>query len=403
MWIVNLYKDAFNGLTKEVYQLSFMMLINRIGTLILPFLTLYTTEELDWSTSDGAIAASCFGFGSLAGAYLGGVMTDKIGYYKTMSFGLLIAGILFFFAQYIFDFHLFCLALFIASMTADTLRPALYTGIGFVTDKETQTRAISLMRMSFNLGFAIGPAIAGVFIIYFGYRSIFILDGVTCLAAGIFLLNFIKDFEPKEDIKKVKEKINRTTSSPYTDGPFLMFLLCCLIVLIAFFCIVYMLPLYIKNSLSYSEKEVGFFYAVNGIIIFIFEMPIIRYIEKQNLSKFKSLIYGGLMMSLALFCLIIPNIYLIPLILYTILVSFGELINFPFISNTAMNRGGEENIGKYMGFSSMVFSLAIILSPLLGAYLLENYGFSVLWLVMGLISLIGTFGFVFLSSTFEKS
>ena len=116
VWIKELYKDAFDGLNSDVWKLSFMMLINRMGTLILPFLTLYTTQELGWTTAQGGIAASCFGFGSLAGAYLGGVMTDRIGYFRTMSYGLLVAGVLFFMTQYILSFYMLCAALFISSI-----------------------------------------------------------------------------------------------------------------------------------------------------------------------------------------------------------------------------------------------------------------------------------------------
>ncbi len=399
--IISTYKDAFDGLSKEVWQLAFMMLVNRIGTLILPFLTLYATQDLGWSTTDGGIAAAAFGFGSLAGTYIGGIMTDRIGYYKTMAFGLFSAAILFFVTQYFFNFYFFCAALFIGSMAADTLRPALYSGLSFITDETTQTRAISLLRMSFNLGIAIGPAVAGVFVVYTGYRSIFIIDSLTCLIAGIYLLRVLKNYE-KPKTKEEKVEIKATdVRSPYRDVPFLVFMGSSLLMLIAFFQIICTIPLYIKEELMYTEKAVGLFFTANGLIICITEMLLIRYIEKKGYDKMNVLIIGAIMMGVALAFLAMPSVYLIPLILYTLLVSFGEIINFPYLSTTAMDRSSASNRGKYMGMTTMLFSIALIIAPILGTTILDRYGFDTLWIVMFGISMVGVGGYVVAKRLFE--
>lgn len=406
MQLIRLYKDAFEGLNGEVWKLSFMMLINRMGTLILPFLTLYTTQELGWTAVQGASAASSFGLGSLAGAYLGGVLTDRIGYYKTMAYGLLIAGVLFFAAQHIDGYLALCLALFVSSLAADTLRPALYTGLAFITDDSTRTRAISLMRMAFNLGFAIGPAIAGLTIGIFGYRSIFILDGITCILAGIFLLRYIADHNvPRAAMAVVDEVIvekQTAGGSPYRDPAFLVFLLSNVFMLTAFFSIVFMVPLYMKNDLGLTEAHVGVFYALNGMIVFVVEMPLIRYIEQQGYSKYRFMIYGAVMMGTGLLCLLLPVSYLLALVFYLVLVSVGEIINFPFISTTAMERAQDTNRGKYMGLTSMSFSVAIIVSPKVGAYFLDAYGFDGLWLCMGLLNFLGVAGYLMVQSSFQQ-
>ena len=185
---VKTYVDAFDGITKDIWIFASMMLINRLGTLILPFLTLYTTQELGWSKIDAGTATMSFGAGSLAGALLGGYLTDKVGYYRTMMISLFAASGFFYSLQFVSEFYMFCGLLFISSMMADLIRPALMTGITYFTNKETQTRAVSLMRMSFNLGIAVGPAFAGILIEQHGYSLIFTVDALTCLCAGGFLV-----------------------------------------------------------------------------------------------------------------------------------------------------------------------------------------------------------------------
>ena len=161
---IKTYADAFDGINKDIWTFAAMMLINRLGTLILPFLTLYTTQELGWSKIDAGTATMSFGVGSLAGALIGGYLTDKIGYYRTMMISLFTASGFFYSLQFVSDFYLLCGLLFMSSMMSDLLRPALMTGITYFTNKKTQTRAVSLMRMAFNLGISVGPAIAGLLI-----------------------------------------------------------------------------------------------------------------------------------------------------------------------------------------------------------------------------------------------
>ena len=121
----------------------------------------------------------------------------------------------------------------------------------------------------------------------------------------------------------------------------------------------------------------------------------------MKMSKYKLLIVGAAIMGAGLFCMLLPNYFLIPLILYTLLVSFGEIINFPFLSTTSMARANNASRGRYMGLTSMSFSLALIISPILGAFLLDNYGFDTLWTVMGIINFIGVLGYFLVKSEFD--
>lgn len=391
MKLIQTYKDSFDGLHAKVWQFALMMFINRIGTLIFAFLTLYTTQELGFSASKGGMVAAAFGVGGLVGAYLGGVLTDKIGYYRVMRMSLFAAAFFFFIAQFFHDFYALCIVLFFGSLAADAIRPALYSGLSYVTDETTRTRAISLMRMSFNLGIAIGPAVAGLFIGVVGYRSIFIIDGATCFAAGIFFIALMTDHQTKN----VEDKAEAETvkKSPYTDFSFLIFVMSNIIMLIAFFQIVSTVPLYIKEGLGLTETAVGLFFTANGLLIFLFEMPIIKYTEDKEYSHFRLMIVGGAMMGAGLLSLVFPPIYFLPIILYTLLASFGEIINFPFIMTISMERAKGVNVGAYTGISTMAFSIAIILSPILGTYIYEHYGFDILFIAMGSINMIGVAGY----------
>ena len=127
--LFNNYLDTFKGLSTEVWWLSLITLINRAGTMVIPFLSLYLRESLDFSFSDVGWVMSAFGLGSVIGSWLGGKLTDKIGYYKVMVYSLLGTGILFIALQFLTTFVTFCLGIFLVMLVADMFRPAMFVAL----------------------------------------------------------------------------------------------------------------------------------------------------------------------------------------------------------------------------------------------------------------------------------
>jgi predicted MFS family arabinose efflux permease len=72
------YINTFRGLSQEVWWLSLITLINRAGTMVIPFLSLYLTKSLNFTLIDVGWIMSFFGLGSVVGTWLGGKLTDKL-------------------------------------------------------------------------------------------------------------------------------------------------------------------------------------------------------------------------------------------------------------------------------------------------------------------------------------
>ncbi len=54
-----------------------------------------------------------------------------------------------------------------------------------------------------------------------------------------------------------------------------------------------------------------------------------------------------------------------------------------------------------MGLTTMLFSIALIIAPILGTTILDRYGFDTLWIVMFGISMFGVGGYVVAKRLFE--
>jgi predicted MFS family arabinose efflux permease len=79
--LIQLYKKAYSGLSPNSWYLSVVMFINRSGTMVVPFLSIYCINQLGFSVVQAGYIMALFGVGSIFGAFMGGKLTDKIGFY----------------------------------------------------------------------------------------------------------------------------------------------------------------------------------------------------------------------------------------------------------------------------------------------------------------------------------
>jgi len=128
----NTYRNAYSGLSKQTWLLSLIMLINRSGTMVVPFMTLYlTSPEMGYSIGEAGVVFGLFGAGAFCGAWLGGRLTDKIGFYPVQLFALIAGGILFMLLGQMKTYPLICTFTFLLSFVNESFRPANSTAIAF--------------------------------------------------------------------------------------------------------------------------------------------------------------------------------------------------------------------------------------------------------------------------------
>ena len=371
------YLGAFSGLSKEVWWLALITLINRAGTMVIPFLSLYLTKSLDFTLSDVGWIMSFFGLGSVVGSWLGGKLTDKIGYYKIMFLSLFASGFAFVAMQYVSTFEGFCAGIFLLMLIADMFRPAMFVALSAYSKPENKTRSVTLIRLAINLGFSAGPAIGGIIIVSLGYGGLFWVDGVTCLLASFLL---VKVLHPKK--AKVLDEIRvENPVSAYTDRVFWIFLASMTLFGIVFLQYFSTMPLYYKDVHHLSELEIGLLLGMNGFVIFVFEMPLIKWLENGIYSKVRLMFFG---LVLTAFSFVVLNLigWVGVLIIGMLLMTVGEMIAFPFSNAFALDRAKKGNQGQYMALYSISFSVAHIFGHNSGMQLVSAIGFDLTWVVI---------------------
>lgn len=395
------YINNFSGFSREIWILTLITFINRAGTMVLPFLSKYLKEDLGFSYSQVGWVMVSFGCGSMLGSWLGGKLSDKIGFYKVMIFSLFTSGLMFFGLQHITSYIGLLVAIFLIMVIADMFRPAMFVSLGAYAKPENRTRALTLVRLAINLGFAAGPALGGLIIMNIGYKGLFWVDGATCVLAILIFWNQVKEKEHSryQDTKKPGEVL---TASVFKDLPFWIFLITCLITGIIFFQLFTTLPLYHKEQFNMTEFKTGLLMTFNGLLIFFLEMPIVSYVERKKINKLKVISIGAFIMSICMFMLLI-NSWEGILWFMMFLMTFGEMLAFPFSNSFAMSRAPKGHEGRYMAIFTMSYSLAHILSAKTGFGIIDYFkAYEPNWIFMGSLGIIATFLGIWVNRLLKK-
>lgn len=384
--ILKEYFKNFSGFSIEIKILAITTFINRAGAMVVPFLSKYMLSELHFTYGQIGWVMAFFGIGSLLGTWISGKLIDKIGYYKIMVFSLFTTGLLFCVLQFLTTFYSLCLGVLILTTISDMYRPAMLVSINTYARKEDRTRALSLIRSSINLGFMFGPVIGGIIITFLDYNYLFYIDGLTCIISVILFSIFIR--ERKLPYKLNKFKHLKDSSSILEDVPFLIHLVTTLITGILFFQIFTTLSLYYNEVFHLSSIDNGLFLALNGILLLLFELPIVAYVEKKKLNRLVVVSFGILSMSISYLFLLIEG-SIMTLILMMVFMTIGVMLTFPFANHFVKKRSHKKQEGKFMSVFTMSYSLAQIISTKTGMEIISAYGYRINWMFLAFLGLLG--------------
>ncbi|WP_426429644.1 MDR family MFS transporter [Winogradskyella sp. HB-48] len=395
--LFNNYLMTFGGLSKEVWWLALITFINRSGTMVVPFLTIYLNEDLSFSIPQIGWIMSCFGLGSVVGTWLGGKLTDDIGYYKVMVRSLLSTGIVFIALQFLTTFTQVCLGIFLVMVVADTFRPAIFVAMSVYSKPENKTRSVTLIRLAINLGFSTGPAIGGLIIANLGYGGLFWVDGITCIMATILLIRVLN---PRV-AKAIDDENNKHPGSAYKDKPYWIFFLAMFLFAAIFMQYFSTMPLYYRNIHSLSEVEVGLLLGLNGFVIFLLEMPLIYWLDQSKYGKI-ALTAIGVFLTVLSFAVLNLTSFSGVLIVSILLMTIGEMIGFPYSNAFAMDRSKRGKKGQYLAMYLMAFSLANVFGHNGGLQLINAIGYDMTWTIMTCLGLLGVLLLIVLKGILKK-
>ncbi|MCM3874692.1 MAG: MFS transporter [Pyrinomonadaceae bacterium] len=377
-------------LPREVWFLCLAILVNRAGTMVLPFLTLYLTIDRRLSVSTAGLTLTVYGIGAIAVAPLAGRLSDRFGGLRIMKLSLLLSGLLLF----VFPFanHLTSILTITAvwAIANEAFRPPSMSLIGDLAGPAQRKAAFALSRLAINLGMSIGPVIGG-FLAMRSFKLLFYFDGATTLLAALLLAVLPwrirttaggPGADHREGIgsgtgESVSDKVPVLGySSVLKDRRFIYFVIAMIPVELVFFQPMAAMPLFLVRDLHFTEAGYGMLSAVNTVIIILVEvwlnMAMLKWSHRHSLAL------GALLVGIGFGALVFVD-GVFGAVATVVIWTFGEMILLPASAAYVSDIAPPGQSGAYMGLYTMGFSLAFAVGPWLGTQIMETLGTSAVW------------------------
>ena len=175
--------SSVSGFPLGFWWLWTSTLVNRLGTFVYPFLTLYLTIDRGYFAATAGLVLSVYGCGGVVGALVGGTLTDRAGRRTTMAGAQLVTALATGAMGFTTQPATITAMAFAVGAAASASRPAVAAMMADLVAPEDRTRAFSVNYWAINIGFGLSAAVAG-FIAREGYVWLFVGDAVTTLLCG---------------------------------------------------------------------------------------------------------------------------------------------------------------------------------------------------------------------------
>jgi MFS family permease len=378
---------GLKSLPREMWIIAGGTLINRTGTMVLPFLALYLTSKIHLSADKAGFIITFYGIGALITAPFVGRLADKFGSYLIMKISLFCSGIVLLFYPFVEGYFQILAITILWAIINEAYRPANMSLISHVVRPEQRKAAFALNRLVINLGMSVGPVVAGTLVLI-NYSIIFFVDAATAILAALFLIFFpvhekfrhIGKDTPMSGIKRSASK------SAFKDLAFIYFLFGMLPASMVIFQHIGALPIYVVNDLEIPTWVFGLLAMVNTVLIILIEVPL--NISMSKWPEKLSLALGAFLIGLGFGAMAYAST-IAEVALTIVIWTFGEMIFFPSSAAYVAEISPSEKRGEYMGFFQMLFSASLAFGPWLGTVVYEQSGAKILWIwtfIFGCIS-----------------
>jgi MFS family permease len=359
------YCAAYAGLPREAWLLALVLLVNRAGTMVLPFLTLYLTSQLGMSEAAAGRMISVYGIGAICGAYLSGRLCDSIGPMRLQTICMLLSAPCYLLIGVWDTWPPLAASLFALSLVNEAVRPANATAITQLTTPENRTRAFALQRLAVNLGFSVGPAVGGV-LATVNFQLLFIVDAATTLLAAAILLYVFRMRRFEAPAEHADQPLLRV--SPLRDRTFVAFLGLTMATMMVFLQFGSTYPLYLSDHFHLGKPGIGLMFTINTLIIVAVEMLLLQALKGWPLVR---TIGWGSFLACVGFGMLPFGDTTAYAILAMLVVTAGEMLSFSLAASFVASRGQRGSESLYLGWYVATHSLAWVIGPALGAAIYE--------------------------------
>ncbi len=378
----------------QFWLMAFGMLISTFGSsMIWPFLMIYVSETLVVSLAVVTSLMTINSITSLLFSFIAGPVIDRLGRKWVMVISLAGNG-----ACYLLMSTADTMPAFVVLMALRGVFNPLYqvgsdAMMADMLPPQKRSDGYSLLRMSNNLGIALGPAIGG-FIASASYSVAFYLAATGLIAYSLLLAFRARETLPTtSDTLKIKERFGGY-GQIFKDKPFIQFNLTFTLTTITASMIWVLLAVYAKQNYGVPESLYGFIPATNAIMVVTLQMFVTRWtkIRKPIQMIAVGAFFYGIAAIMIGFGAGFWTFWLAMVVMTT-----GELIMVPTATTFSANLAPADKRGRYMSIHGMTWGVASGIGPLTGGILSDTISPHAPWFAAGAAGFISIFFYFLLA------
>jgi MFS family permease len=354
--------SSLRALPRPAWVLFLGTFINKFGAFVVPFLALYLTDQ-GYTVGQAGIAVSAYGMGSLAASILGGHLADYLGRRRTIVLSLFSGASAMMLLSQAHDLAAIIGLTALTGLASEFYRPASIALLTDVVPRNQRVTAFATLRMSFNAGFAFGPAIAG-FLAAYGYFWLFAGDAMTTVLFGLVAMVALpRGLGRREDNARWSEVLTVLRH----DRKLHQLLAANVCIALVFFQMASTLGLHVKAQ-GLSTAVYGAVISLNGALVVFCELPLTTITRRFPARRVMAVGYVliGFGFALNAFAHTVPA-----LVACMMVFTLGEMITLPMSSAYLAELAPPHMRGRYMGMSGLTWAVALIVGPGLGMQLFE--------------------------------
>lgn len=323
------FSGVYWGLPFSIYILFIVKIINALGAFVGPFLTMFLSNKIGLSSEVIGVFIMLNSISTIPGSLAGGKLSDIIGRKNILVIFQGLAALSYIPCAFLGKSILIPYLLILSSFFNSVAQPAYGAMIADLSTVKNRKEAYSLLYLGNNLGFSIGPMIAGFLYSHY-FKMLFIGNSIAVFTSISIIYIFVRETKPKkedeEHIINENEKVEEgSLISALVKRPLLLsFAFISVIYSFVYAQYPFCIPLQVGEIFKGDSSSLiyGKIMATNGFTVIVFTTIITRLTRK--LSSIQNVAIAGIFYGVGFGMMyFISSFYMF--ILATVIWTIGEI------------------------------------------------------------------------------
>jgi MFS family permease len=383
----------------EQFWLMFCgMFLSAVGaSMIWPFLMLYVSEKLQVPLTTAAALATLNATVGVLSSFIGGPITDKLGRKGVMVFSLIANGSAYAVMSRANSLPAFAILMSITGAVNPLYRVGGDAMMADLVPPEKRPDAYALLRLSNNVGVAIGPAVGGV-LATASYSIAFYCAAAGMTTYGLLLALFARETLPAEAARSRVSALGGYDQVA-RDRRFMPFIGAMTLTQMCATLMWILMAVYAKKNYQVLENLYGLIPMTNALMVVFFQVAVTQVTRRQ--PPLKMLTVGALFYAVGVGSVSLARGFG-GFWLSMVIMTVGELIVMPTSSTYAADLAPADMRGRYMSLYGLTWPVASGIAPVMGGFLSDTFGPATTWYGGFIAGLLSTLWFVVLHRRVRK-